>query len=193
MSLLIDIENSIKAQQSRGYSQWAKIHNLKQAAKTLNYLTENNILQYADLQAKIAEVTAASDSTGDALKGVEMRLSDMTLLIKNITTYQQTKPAYDGYRTARNKDKYRQEHESALILHEAAANSLRSARIGGKLPNVATLQAEYARLTKEKEALYADYGKLKKQVKEYDVIKRNVDSILQPPQEEKAKGRDAEL
>ena len=68
VSLLIDIENSIKAQQSRGYSQWAKIHNLKQAAKTLNYLTENNILQYADLQAKIAEVTAASDSTGDARK-----------------------------------------------------------------------------------------------------------------------------
>ena len=94
---------------------------------------------------------------------------------------------------ARNKDKYRQEHESALILHEAASNSLRSARIGGKLPNVATLQAEYSRLTKEKEALYADYGKLKKQVKEYDVIKRNVDSILQPSQEERAKGRDAEL
>ena len=68
VSLLIDIENSINEQQSRGYSQWAKIHNLKQAAKTLNYLTENNILQYADLQAKIAEVTAASDSTGDARK-----------------------------------------------------------------------------------------------------------------------------
>ena len=34
VSLLIDIENSIKAAQSRGYEQWAKIHNLKQAAKT---------------------------------------------------------------------------------------------------------------------------------------------------------------
>ena len=31
----------------------------------------------------------------------------------------------------------------------------------------------------QKEALYADYGKLKKQVAEYDVIKRNIDSILQ--------------
>ena len=30
----------------------------------------------------------------------------------------------------------------------------------------------------QKEALYADYGKLKKQVKEYDVIKKNIDSIL---------------
>ena len=49
VSLLIDIENSIKAAQSRGYEQWAKIHNLKLAAKTMNFLTEHKIEQYADL------------------------------------------------------------------------------------------------------------------------------------------------
>ena len=48
VSLLIDIENSIKAAQSRGYEQWAKIHNLKQAAKTLNFLTEHQISQYEE-------------------------------------------------------------------------------------------------------------------------------------------------
>ncbi len=32
--------------------------------------------------------------------------------------------------------------------------------------------------TEQKEALYADYGKLKKQVKEYDTMKRNIDSFL---------------
>lgn len=183
VSLLIDIENSIKAQESRGYSQWAKINNLKQAAKTVNFLTENNILQYADLSAKVAEVAAASEQTGDALKAVEKRLSEMALLIKNITTYQQTKPAFDGYRAAKNKAQYRAANESALILHEAAAKALKAVQAdsGGKLPNVATLQAEYARLTKEKEALYAEYGKLKKQVKEYSIIKQNVDSILKPP------------
>ena len=50
--------------------------------------------------------------------------------------------------------------------------------VSGKLSNVAALQAEYAALGEQKEKLYADYGKLKKQVKEYDVIKRNIDSIL---------------
>ena len=50
--------------------------------------------------------------------------------------------------------------------------------VGGKLPSVAALQAEYAALGEQKEKLYADYGRLKKQVKEYDVIKRNIDSIL---------------
>ena len=42
-----------------------------------------------------------------------------------------------------------------------------------------TTQAEYEKLQAQKESLYADYGKLKKQVQEYDVIKRNIDSILQ--------------
>ena len=50
--------------------------------------------------------------------------------------------------------------------------------VGGNLPNVAALQAEYVKLQEQKETLYADYGRLKKQVKEYDVIKRNIDSIL---------------
>lgn len=41
--LVVDLENSIKAQQSAGYERWAKIHNLKQAAKSMNFLTENKI------------------------------------------------------------------------------------------------------------------------------------------------------
>lgn len=179
VGIVIDIENSIKAAQSKGYEQWAKIHNLKQAAKTVNFLTDNNILQYADLSAKVEEVTAASDKAADALKGVENRLADMALLIKNTATYQKTKPAYDGYRAAKNKAQYRAANQSALILHEAAKKALKTVQAGdGKLTNMATLQAEYTRLQGEKEKLYAEYGKLKKQVKEYGVIKSNVDSIL---------------
>ena len=183
VSLLIDIENSIKAQESRGYEQWAKIHNLKQAAKTLNFLTENKIEQYADLVSRIEEVTSASEQTADALKSMEKRLADMALLIKNITTYQKTKPVYDAYRKAKNQGQYRAAHEGSIILHEAAAKALKAAGISGKFPSVAALQAEYAKLQEQREALYADYGKLKKQVGEYDVIKRNIDSILRQDRE----------
>lgn len=179
VSLLIDLENSIKAAQSKGYEKWAKIHNLKQAAKTMNFLTENRIEQYADLLTRIEEITAASGQAGDSLKDVEKRLADMAVLIKNVTTYQKTKPLYEAYKKARNKEKYRAEHERGIILHEAAAKALKAAQIGGKLPSVPALQAEYEKLQEQKEALYADYGKLKKQVAEYDVIKRNIDSILQ--------------
>ena len=39
ITLRIDLENNIKAQQSAGYARWAKLHNLKQAAKALNFIT----------------------------------------------------------------------------------------------------------------------------------------------------------
>ena len=187
VSLLIDIQSSIKVQESRGYEQWAKIHNLKQAAKTLNFLTEHKIEQYTDLTAKIAEITAASEQAADSLKAVEKKLSDMAVLIKNVTTYQKTKPAYDAYRKAKDRDSYRAAHEQAVILHEAAARSLKSAGISGRLSNVAVLQAEYEKLQQQKEALYAEYGKIKKQVREYDVIKRNIDSILRQEKEPERK------
>ena len=182
VSLLIDIENSIKAAQNRGYEQWAKIHNLKQAAKTLNFLTEHQISQYGELTARIAEIQTESEQAAESLKNAEKRLADMAVLIKNVSTFQKTKPVYDAYRKARNKESYQAAHERGIILHEAAAKALKAAGVS-KLPDVAALQAEYEKLQEQKEALRAEYGKRKKQVKEYDVIKQNIDSILRQPRE----------
>ena len=77
ISLIIDTQNSITAQESKGYEHWAKIDNLKEAAKTLNYLTENNLLQYADLEAKAEDIHRSYDRSGKELKSVEARLREM--------------------------------------------------------------------------------------------------------------------
>jgi len=195
VNLIIDIENCVKAQQSAGFARWQKIQNLKEAAKTVNFLTENNLLRYPDLEAKAGEVAAAFDETADTLKAAEKRLADMAALMKHIAAYQQTKPVYDGLKTAKDKGAYRREHESAIILHEAAAKALKAhTGDGGKLSNLAALQAEYAWLTERKNALRAEYGNLKQKAREYGIVKRNVDSILNPGAERaRGKDRSAEL
>ena len=196
INLIVDIQNCVKAQQSAGFARWQKIQNLKEAAKTLNFLTENNLLQYSDLDAKTAEVAAAFDETADALKAAESRLADMAALMKHIANYQQTKPVYEGMRTAKDKTAYRREHESEIILHEAAAKALKAyAGDGKKLPNLAKLQAEYTKHTESKNILRAEYGKLKRQAREYGIVKKNVDSILDPgvEQRKRSKDRSAEL
>lgn len=76
------------------------------------------------------------------LKSVEKRLADMAVLMKHVVAYQKTKPVYDAYRKAKNKERYRAEHERDIILHKAAARALKTAGIS-KLPNPATLQKEY--------------------------------------------------
>lgn len=90
---LINIENSIKVLRSRGYEQWAKIQNLKQAVKPMNFLTENQIDQYTDLVARIEVVTTASEQAANALKGVEKRFADMALLIKKFPPTKRQSPS----------------------------------------------------------------------------------------------------
>ena len=162
VSMLIDIQNSIKAAESKGYEQWAKIHNLKQAAKTLNFLTEHDISEYEQLQAVLDEVHTESENTAATLKDLEKRLSDISLLMKNISAYQQTKAVYMQYKKAKDKEKFLRGNESSIIIHEAAAKTLQAAKNGGKLPDFKTLHTEYKELTEKKDKLYQEYGKLKR-------------------------------
>jgi len=57
--MIIDLEKSIKAQESPGYANWAKIFNLQQAAQTLIYIQDNNLMDIETLQT--AQQTAVND------------------------------------------------------------------------------------------------------------------------------------
>ena len=191
ISLIIDIQNSIKAQESKGYEHWTKINNLKEAAKTLNYLTENNLLQYADLEAKAEDIHSSYDRTSKELKGVEARLREIQPLIKNIGNYQWLKPVNEAYQKAKDKTAFRAKHEAELVIFEAAKSTLLAVQGDGKLPSMKALQAEQERLTEEQQRLYDERAKLKKEAKQIDTIKANVDSYLRPiaSQEQKIKRR----
>ena len=177
ISLRIELENNIKAQQSAGYARWAKVHNLKQAAKALNFLTEHQIESYEGLESRLDEISAANDEAAAALKAVERRLGDMALLIKHISTYKGLRPVALELRQAKDKAAFRREHESQLILYEAAAKAIKDAGIT-RLPDLAALKAEYRELDKQKARLYEQYGEVKRELKEYGIIKQNVESIL---------------
>lgn len=191
ISLIIDIQNSIKAQESKGYEHWTKINNLKEAAKTLNYLTENNLLQYADLEAKAEDIHSSYDRTSKELKGVEARLREIQPLIKNIGNYQRLKPVNEAYQKAKDKTAFRAKHEAELVIFEAAKSTLLAVQGDRKLPSMKALQAEQERLTEEQQRLYDERAKLKKEAKQIDTIKANVDSYLRPiaSQEQKIKRR----
>ena len=125
ISLRIDLENSVKAQQSAGYEKWAKLHNLKQVARTLNFLTEHEIDSYPDLESRVAEITAASTEAAAALKAAERRLAEMSVLIKDVATYKELRPLVQEYQRAADKKQFRRRHEGTLILYEAAAKALK--------------------------------------------------------------------
>ena len=93
------------------------------------------------------------------------------MFIKNLTTYKQLRPVVLEYRKAKDKAAFRHEHESQLILYEAAAKAIKDAGIT-RLPDLAALKVEYRELDKQKARLYEQYGKVKRELKEYGIIMR---------------------
>lgn len=182
ISLIIDIQNSIKAQESKGYEHWAKINNLKQASKTLNFLTEHGIKTYEELESKISEMQNSFENTADKLKAVEKQLSDTCILKKNISIYRAMRPVYENYAKAKNKPKFEKEHRRELTLYNASYKYLSSVQNGCKLPTTEKVNTDYMELTEQKRNLYEKYKKEKKAVSEMDIIKKNIDTILNMPQ-----------
>ena len=178
ISLIGDIQERIRLIDSKGYEHKAKLTILKEAARTLNYLTENNLLQYADLEKKVEDVHSSYDRTGKELKVVEARLREVQPLIKNISNYQRLKPVYDAFQKAKDKPSFKAKHEAELVIFEAARSTLLAMQGDEKLPSLKTLQAEQQRLLEEQQRLYDERAKLKKEVKQIETIKSNVDTFL---------------
>ena len=180
ISLIGDIQERIRLIDSKGYEHKAKLTILKEAARTLNYLTENNLLQYADLEKKVEDVHSSYDRTGKELKGVEARLREVQPLIKNISNYQRLKPVYDAFQKAKDKPGFKAKHEAELVIFEAARSTLLAMQGDEKLPSLKTLQAEQQRLLEEQQRLYDERAKLKKEARMIDTMKANVDIFLKP-------------
>lgn len=180
ISLIGDIQERIRLIDRKGYEYKAKLTILKEAARTLNYLTENNLLQYADLEKKVEDVHSSYDRTGKELKGVEARLREVQPLIKNISNYQRLKPVYDAFQKAKDKPGFKAKHEAELVIFEAARSTLLAMQGDEKLPSLKTLQAQQQRLLDEQQRLYDERAKLKKEVKIIETIKSNVDTFLSP-------------
>jgi len=180
ISLIGDIQERIRLIDSKGYEYKAKLTILKEAARTLNYLTENNLLQYADLEKKVEDVHSSYDRTGKELKGVEARLREVQPLIKNISNYQRLNPVYDAFQKAKDKPGFKAKHEAELVIFEAARSTLLAMQGDEKLPSLKTLQAQQQRLLDEQQRLYDERAKLKKEVKKIETIKSNVDTFLAP-------------
>ena len=180
ISLIGDIQERIRLIDSKGYEHKAKLTILKEAARTLNYLTDNNLLQYTDLEKKVEDVHSSYDRTGKELKVVEARLREVQPLIKNISNYQRLKPVYDAFQKAKDKPSFKAKHEAELVIFEAARSTLLAMQGDEKLPSLKTLQAEQQRLLDEQQRLYDERAKLKKEVKQIETIKSNVDTFLAP-------------
>ena len=177
---LVDIEQKMAEGKGRGYERWAKIHNLKQAAKTLSVYQQYGFTSPEQLEAAVDTAYQEMRQTSGELKALETKLQGKKELQRQVLAYAKTKPARDGLKAQKSekaREAYRQAHESDFIIAEAAARYFREHGIT-KLPARKALQAEIEQLISEKDGLYNTYHEQKQRFRELQTVKRNIDQIL---------------
>lgn len=177
VNMLIDIQAKMAAGKGAGYERWAKIFNLKEAAKTLNFLIENDLTDYDELTARAAQAGDRFDEVSRRIKQLEGRMADVAQLKTHIINYSKTREVYAAYKKSRHKKEFLAEHGAEIAQHEAAKKTFDA--LGGKpIPKVAQLSQEYASLLAEKQEQYAEYKALRQDMIAYRTAKQNVDKIL---------------
>jgi len=188
-NLLIDVQNSIKAQNSPGYEHWAKIFSLKQAAKTLLFLEDNNL----DDMKKLSEAAQkAKDDFNDLqsrIHAADDRLKEIPLMQKHIGAYVKTKDVYAEYKRRKFSKKFYSENEKAITDCKAAKAFFDEKGLA-KLPTINSLKQEYATLSAEKKKLYSGYHAARNYMQEILMAQQNVQMLLDYREAEQTIGND---
>ena len=177
VNLLVDIQAKMQAGKGKGYERWAKVFNLKEAAKTLNFLVENGVTDYEELAARSDVAGEKFDSLSVRMKQLEGRMAKNAQLKMHIINYARTREIYKAYKRSRYKEEYLAGHAEEIAKHEAAKAAF-DALNGRPIPKVAQLSEEYAALLAEKKACYEEYKAARKEMVDYQTAKHNVDRLL---------------
>jgi len=178
INLIIDIQSRMRAGKGPAYERWATVYNLKQMAAALQYLQENNLLDYAELEKKATETTDRFHAFSDKIKSIEGAASTNTELRGAVIDYAKTRPVFDEYKRQGYSNKYLAEHEDDIIKYRAAQATFKRVLNGAKLPKMDALTAEGRELTAQKKTAYTEYRAVRKDMQELVAAKHNIDHLL---------------
>ena len=133
---LVSLLNAYYTQRRAGaYSQKGKVSNLKEMNETFNYLRKNGIYTLEDLESRVSEHSAATESLRKTLDGQTARMKAIKQLYDSSAAFRSLKPVYDGLQKIKfekPRAKYKAEHEAELKQFYAARRKLTGERGEGQ-------------------------------------------------------------
>ncbi|MBC2327252.1 relaxase/mobilization nuclease domain-containing protein [Listeria booriae] len=178
LSIMIELENNKKAIENKGYEHWAKLHNLKQAAKTVNLLKEYKIDSLDELGSHITHTHEQLQSLTKEIKDIEQNINQQHEIIKHLSTYKKTKDVYSAYHASKNKEAYFNRHTSSILLHQTASKALQKFQINPDTTPQNKLVENVSMLKSKQQNLSQEHRLLKKKMKDYQLINANIHQTL---------------
>ena len=174
--LVVDIQEKMAQGKNGGYVRWAKKYNVKQFAESILFLQQHDIHEKETLDALVDGSAARYHELMKIIKDAETKMAENKVLKTHIINYSKTRDTYIAYRKSGYSKKFYEAHRDEILLHKAAKEAF-SKLPDGKIPKVKELNEEFARMLSEKKAAYSEYKKIKKEMRDYQIAKQNVESF----------------
>ena len=176
---LVSLLNAYYTQRRAGaYSQKGKISNLKEMNETFNYLRGNGIYSLEDLESRVSEHSAATESLKKTLDEQTARMKAIKRLYDSSAAFQNLKPVYDGLqkiKLEKPRAKYKAEHEAELIQFYAARRKLTGEFPDGKV-DMKKLSDEYDELEQAHNTTYGEFKTVRDDLHRLWKVKSCVDT-----------------
>ena len=174
--LVVDIQEKMAQGKNGGYVQWAKKYNVKQFAESILFLQQHDIHDKKTLDALVDGSSAKYHELMKTIKDAEEKMAANKVIKTHIINYAKTRETYIAYRKSGYSKKFYEAHRDEITLHKAAKEAF-AKLLDGKIPKVKDLNEEFVRLLSEKKAAYSEYKKIKKEMRDYQIAKQNVESF----------------
>lgn len=175
--LYINISTYVTTGNREGFERWAKLNNLKEAAKTFNYLSENNLLNYEDFQQHITDIDNSIIATEQRISELSSEISHQELIQKHCSSYRICRKIVEAAKTAPDSQKYKATHQSEYKLHDSLKQQLQELGIT-KLPSPERLQTKINNLRTERSFTVKEKQNLEKRRSTLNIILSNFNTLL---------------
>jgi DNA-binding transcriptional regulator YiaG len=178
--LYINISTYITTSNREGFERWAKLNNLKEAARTFNYLSENNLLNYEDFQQHISDVTDSVKAVDQRIEEIRTKLDTQKLIQKHCDSYRLCRKVIEDCISAKNPKSYRTKHQAEYQLHDSLKKELQDLGVT-KIPSSEKIQKKIENLESEQAATIQEKQELQQKQKNLKIIQQNFAALLNTP------------
>lgn len=153
----------------------AVIANLKAKSETQAFMEENGLTSLADLQKLKQSVANDVYLKQKAVKDIDDQINRLQKQKRITGQYFSTRKIHQQYLKAKDKKKFRQEHESELSIYESSVRILNEEYGGKDLMQIKQIDAEIDRLKSEvKPPLVEDLSYARRQAYKINIHEENL-------------------
>ena len=177
--LFINMTEFVRDDNYAGFERWAKHYNLQEAAKTFNYLSRNNLLNYEDFLRHAENLDSSISASLIEIQKLESLITEKQLLKKHCDAYRKCKKIVErgNELSGLERKAFMEEHATEYQLHDYEMEELK--RLGIKMLSAPDkLNAEIDSLQKKLTNQSNELKKMYRQKKELTAVRYNFEEML---------------